>query len=124
DKGNFDELMEKLGRIPEARALQVGIEIARGLKAGYDRGLIHRDVKPGNILFAEDGASKIVDFGLAMFFEQEAAQTGEIWGTPYYLSPERLNRVQEDFRSDMYSLGATLFHAIAVRPPFEAEDAS
>jgi hypothetical protein len=124
DHGNFDELMEKLGRVPEARALQIGVEIARGLKAGYERGLIHRDVKPGNILFAEDSTAKIVDFGLAMFFEQEAAQTGEIWGTPYYLSPERLNRVQEDFRSDMYSLGATLFHAIAGRPPFEAEDAS
>src|SRR6201999_346576 len=59
-----------------------------------------------------------------LFFEQSAQQTGEIWGTPYYLSPERLNRVAEDFRSDIYSLGATLFHAIAGRPPFEAEDAS
>lgn len=124
DRGTFDDLMEKLHRVPEGRALQVGIEIARGLKAGYEKGLVHRDVKPGNILFAEDGSSKIVDFGLAMFFEQSASQTGEIWGTPYYLSPERLNRVQEDFRSDIYSLGATLFHAIAGRPPFEAEDAS
>jgi len=124
DRGTFDDLMEKLRRVPEGRALQIGIEIARGLKAGYELGLIHRDVKPGNILFAEDGSSKIVDFGLAMFFEQSAAQTGEIWGTPYYLSPERLNRVAEDFRSDIYSLGATLFHAIAGRPPFEAEDAS
>jgi|GEM_PF-403211 len=124
DKGTFDDLMEKLTRVPEARALQIGIEIARGLKAGFERGLIHRDVKPGNILFADDGSSKIVDFGLAMFFEQSANQTGEIWGTPYYLSPERLNRVAEDFRSDIYSLGATLFHAIAGRPPFEAEDAS
>ena len=122
--GTLDELMEKLGRAPEMRALQIGIEIARGLKAGFEMGLIHRDVKPGNILFAEDGTTKVVDYGLAMLFEQQAQATGEIWGTPYYLSPERLNRLVEDFRSDIYSLGATLFHAIAGRPPFEAKDAS
>lgn len=124
DKGNLDELMEKLGRVPEARALQIGIEIAQGLRAGNEKGLVHRDVKPGNILFAEDGTAKIVDFGLAMFFEQAAQEKGEIWGTPYYLSPERLNKAAEDFRSDIYSLGATLFHAIAGRAPFEAKDAS
>ncbi len=124
DGGTFDDLMEKLGRVPEARVLQVGIQVAEGLRAGFENGLIHRDVKPGNILFASDGSAKVVDFGLAVFHEQEAAQTGDIWGTPYYLSPERLNRQQEDFRSDIYSLGAALFHAIAGRPPFEAEDAS
>ena len=122
--GTLDDLMEKLGRLPEARVLEIGIQIANGLKAGYERGLVHRDVKPGNILFGEDGSAKIVDFGLALFLEQEAANSGEIWGTPYYLSPERLNRVPEDFRSDIYSLGATLFHAIAGRPPFEAQDAT
>ncbi len=122
--GTMDDLMEKLKRVPEARALEIGIEIAQGLRAGYANGLIHRDIKPGNILFSENGTAKVVDFGLALFFEQEAEASGEIWGTPYYLSPERLNRVPEDFRSDIYSLGATLFHAIAGRPPFEAEDAS
>ncbi len=124
DNGTMDDLLEKLGRIPEARALQIGIEIAQGLRAGYEKGLIHRDVKPGNVLFAQDGTAKVVDYGLAMFFEQAALASGEIWGTPYYLSPERLNKSPEDFRSDIYSLGAALFHAIAGRPPFEAEDAS
>lgn len=124
DGGTLDDLMEKLGCVPEARVLQAGIQAAEGLRAGFEKGLIHRDVKPGNILFAADGSAKVVDFGLAVFHEQEAAQTGDIWGTPYYLSPERLNRQQEDFRSDIYSLGASLFHAIAGRPPFEAEDAS
>ena len=124
DGGTMDDLMEKLGRVPEARALQIGIEVAQGLKAGFEKGLIHRDVKPGNVLFAKDGTAKVVDYGLAMFFEQEALASGEIWGTPYYLSPERLNKVPEDFRSDIYSLGAALFHAIAGRPPFEAQDAS
>ncbi len=124
DGGTLDDLMEKVGRVPEVRVLEVAIQVAQGLKAGFESGLIHRDVKPGNILFAGDGSAKVVDFGLAVFHEQEAAQTGDIWGTPYYLSPERLNRQQEDFRSDIYSLGASLFHAIAGRPPFEAEDAS
>jgi serine/threonine protein kinase len=124
DNGTMDDLMEKLGRIPEARALQIGIEVAQGLRAGFEKGLIHRDVKPGNVLFAHDGTAKVVDYGLAMFFEQAALASGEIWGTPYYLSPERLNKSPEDFRSDIYSLGAALFHAIAGRPPFEAEDAS
>jgi eukaryotic-like serine/threonine-protein kinase len=124
DNGTMDDLLEKLGRIPEARALQIGIEVAQGLRAGHEKGLIHRDVKPGNVLFAQDGTAKIVDYGLAMFFEQAALASGEIWGTPYYLSPERLNKAPEDFRSDIYSLGAALFHSIAGRPPFEAEDAS
>ena len=124
DGGTLDDLMEKIGRVPEVRVLEVGIQVAQGLKAGFENGLIHRDVKPGNILFAKDGAAKVVDFGLAVFHEQEAEQTGDIWGTPYYLPPERLNREQEDFRSDIYSLGATLFHAIAGRAPFVAEDAS
>ena len=124
DGGTFDALMEKLGRVPEARVLQIGIQVAQGLRAGFEKGLIHRDVKPGNILFGSDGTAKIVDFGLAVFLEYEAQGSGDIWGTPYYLSPERLTREKEDFRSDIYSLGATLFHAIAGRPPFEAEDAS
>jgi len=124
DGGTMDDLMEKLGRVPEARVLQIGIQVAEGLRAGFEKGLIHRDVKPGNILFDSEDSAKVVDFGLAVFQEQQAAATGDIWGTPYYLSPERLNRVDEDFRSDIYSLGASLFHAIAGRPPFEAEDAS
>lgn len=124
DGGTLDGLMERIGRIPEAQALQVGIEIAQGLRAGFEKGLIHRDVKPGNMLFGADGTAKIVDFGLAVFMEHEAQAAGEIWGTPYYIPPERLQRLQEDFRADLYSLGGSLFHAIAGRPPFEAKDAS
>ncbi|MES2570850.1 MAG: RICIN domain-containing protein, partial [Verrucomicrobiota bacterium] len=68
--------------------------------------------------------AKIVDFGLAIFMEQEESVRGEIWGTPYYVAPEKLDGKAEDFRSDIYSLGASLFHAMAGRPPFEAESAS
>jgi serine/threonine protein kinase len=123
EKGSLDDFMELQGRVAEAQVLEIGIQIAQGLQAANQVGLIHRDVKPGNILFADAHISKIVDFGLAVFMEQQA-QDGEIWGTPYYVSPEVLNREPEDFRSDIYSLGGTLFHAAAGRPPFEAESAS
>lgn len=124
EKGTLDSLIELQGRVAEAQVLDVGIQIASGLRAAQHAGLIHRDVKPGNILFADAQTAKIVDFGLAIFAEDEAKVRGEIWGTPYYVAPEKLDHKPEDFRSDIYSLGGTLFHALAGRPPFEAENAS
>lgn len=123
EKGTLDDLMAIQRRVPEAQVLEIGVQIAQGLEAAAEKGLIHRDVKPGNILFADAHTTKIVDFGLARVLEEEAEARGEIWGTPYYIAPERLNYDPEDFRSDIYSLGGTLFHAIAGRPPFEAENA-
>jgi len=124
EKGSLDDLMGIQTRVSEAQMLEIGVQIAQGLEAAAEKGLIHRDVKPGNILFADAHTAKIVDFGLARVLEDEAEARGEIWGTPYYIAPERLNYEPEDFRSDIYSLGGTLFHAIAGRPPFEAESAS
>ncbi len=124
DKGSLDDLMNLQGRVAEIQALGVGIQVAQGLQAAHQKGLIHRDVKPGNILFADAQTAKIVDFGLALLAEHEAEERGEVWGTPYYVAPEKLDHQPEDFRSDMYSLGGTLFHAIAGRPPFEADTAS
>lgn len=124
EKGSLDDLMSVQARVSEAQVLGIGAQIAQGLEAAAEKGLVHRDVKPGNILFADAQTAKIVDFGLARVLEEEAGARGEIWGTPYYIAPERLNYEPEDFRSDIYSLGGTLFHAIAGRPPFEAESAS
>ncbi len=124
DKGSLDDLMQLQGRVAEIQVLKVGRQIAEGLKAAHERGLIHRDVKPGNMLFADARTAKVTDFGLALLAEHEAESRGEIWGTPYYIAPEKLNHEPEDFRSDIYSLGGTLFHACAGRPPFEAENAS
>ncbi len=124
DKGSLDDLMQLQTRVSELQVMQVGLQVAGGLQAAHERGLIHRDVKPGNILFADAHTAKITDFGLALLAEQEAESRGEIWGTPYYIAPEKLNNQPEDFRSDIYSLGGTLFHAVAGRPPFEAESAS
>ncbi len=124
EKGSLDQLMAVQKRIGEAHVLQVGMQIAMGLGAALELDLIHRDIKPGNILFADAHTAKLVDFGLAIIMDEEASVRGEIWGTPYYIAPEKLDNQPEDFRSDIYSLGGTLFHALAGRPPYEAESAS
>jgi serine/threonine protein kinase len=120
DHGSLDDLMAVQPRLPEQRVLEIGIQVARGLRAAHRRGLIHRDVKPANILFGDEHAAKIGDFGLASTATQRWGTGGVVWGTPEYVAPERLNNDPEDFRSDIYSLGATLFHAIAGKPPIEA----
>ena len=124
ENGSLDDLMTAQGKIPEDQALEIGIQIAEGLRAAHTRGLIHRDVKPGNILFMADQTAKIVDFGLACLVNETGKSQGELWGTPDYIAPEKLNQAPEDFRSDIYSLGGTLFHAIAGRPPHEADTTS
>ncbi len=124
EKGSLDHLMNIQRRVGEAQMLEVAIQIAQGLEAGFERELIHRDIKPGNILFVDAHTSKLVDFGLAIVADQAAQAKGEIWGTPYYIAPEKLDNQPEDYRSDIYSLGGTLFHALAGRPPYEAETAS
>jgi eukaryotic-like serine/threonine-protein kinase len=123
DHGSLDDLMESQGRLPENQVLDVGIQIARGLRAAHRKGLIHRDVKPANILFVDEQAAKIGDFGIAAFATQQSQNTESdrvIWGTPPYVAPERLWNQPEDLRSDIYSLGATLFHAVAGKPPIDS----
>ena len=125
ERGSLDDRITKLGKLPEADVLTIGAGIAGGLRAAHQRDLLHRDIKPGNILFNDEGVAKLVDFGLAGA-QHEASGPGAnvIWGTPYYIAPEKLRGQPEDFHSDMYSLGATLFHALAGRPPFEAQTAA
>ena len=125
ERGSLDDRITKLGKMPEADVLAIGAGIAAGLNAAHQRGLLHRDIKPGNILFNDDGVAKLVDFGLAgAQHEATGPGAGVIWGTPYYIAPEKLRGQSEDFHSDMYSLGATLFHALAARPPFDAQTAA
>jgi serine/threonine protein kinase len=128
ERGSLDDRITKLGKLPEAEVLSIGRQIASALLVAWQRGLLHRDVKPGNILFNEDGVPKIVDFGLARGHGEDAEGTEgqapeQMWGTPYYVAPEKLRGHPEDLRSDIYSLGATLFHALAGRPPFDADTA-
>lgn len=118
---SLEQVIRDDGPMDEAALLDLAIQVAGGLRAAHLEGLIHRDVKPGNILITGDQVAKLVDFGLAIFSEGEQDLSGEIWATPYYVPPEKLDGQPEDLRSDIYSLGATLFHALAGRPPFDAD---
>ncbi len=82
--------------------------------------LLHRDIKPGNILYNADGEPKLIDFGLVRAAEVDDAYEEHVWGTVYYVAPEKIERKGEDFHSDMYSLGGTLYHALTGHAPFEA----
>ena len=115
--GSLEEKIRAEKSLPEAHVLAIAVETARGLKAAQQAGLIHRDIKPGNILFADDGTAKIVDFGLALMIQSGPAADKELWATPFYVPPEKLEGGVEDHRSDLYSLGASLFHAALGRPP-------
>ena len=124
DEPSLENQMDKQTKVSEREVLEIGIGIASALQFAHEEtGLIHRDIKPGNILFGRGNIPKLADFGLAAGARSALGQQDEIWGTPYYVSPERLLREPEDIRSDIYSLGATLYHAMAGRPPFEAETA-
>lgn len=120
--GSLDDRIMNYGGVTELEGIEIGIAIASGLEFAQQRGLIHRDIKPGNILFGANNTPKVVDFGLSLSSNSADLFEGEIWGTPYYVAPEKLENQPEDFRSDMYSLGTTLFHAIAGRPPYEDPD--
>ncbi len=123
DHGSLATRM-KGGPLGQREVLRIALDVTRGLQAASAKGLLHRDVKPGNIVFDAHGRAKLVDFGLAMPAEEALRGSGSAWGSPYYIPPERLAGEPEDFRGDMYSLGATLFHAAAGRPPFKGESAS
>jgi serine/threonine protein kinase len=120
DSGSVDKWIERDGRVPELNVLDIGIKIASALDTALKHNLLHRDLKPGNILFNAEGEPKLVDFGLARDAEDESADSAVIWGTPYYVAPEKVRREKENFHSDMYSLGGTLYHAITGHVPFEA----
>ncbi len=114
--GHFEHQIRERGKIPELEMLPLAIEIAQGLRAAQAAGLIHRDVKPGNILLDAEGHAKLVDFGLALVTQGGQAQATEVWATPYYVPPETIEGAPEDFRADIYAFGATLYHALAGVP--------
>jgi eukaryotic-like serine/threonine-protein kinase len=115
--GHFERQIEQRGKIPELEMLTLASQVAQGLKAAHATGLIHRDVKPGNILLDAEGNAKLVDFGLALVTQSGTARATEFWATPYYVPPETVEGAPEDFRSDIYAFGATLYHALAGSPP-------
>jgi serine/threonine protein kinase len=120
DRGSLDARIEKLHALPELDVLDIGTKIASALDMALKYDLLHRDIKPGNILFNIDHEPKLVDFGLARKADVEQESDDVTEGTPYYVAPEKIKRERETFLSDMYSLGATLYHALTGHVPFDA----
>lgn len=121
---SFEKMVSAEEPIPETEVLKIALQVVKGLRAAHKSGIIHRDVKPGNIYVDSEGNAKLLDFGLALVTEDGQARAEEIWATPFYVPPEALEGGTEDFRSDIYALGATLYHALAGHPPFESTSTS
>ncbi|MEM7395209.1 MAG: serine/threonine-protein kinase, partial [Verrucomicrobiota bacterium] len=115
--GRLSDRMKGGRGLDEMMVLKVARDIVNGLNAAHEIGLLHGDVKPENILIDKKGVAKITDFSVV----HDAGESGEIWGTPNYMAPEKVRRQVEDQRSDFYSLGATLFHALTSEAPFQGE---
>ena len=117
--------VERLGPLSAQQILRIGIQAASGLAAAHEQGIVHRDVKPANILL-EDGVERVLltDFGLARTVDDASlTHTGLIAGTPNYMSPEQANGNPVDYRSDLFSLGSVLYFVATGHPPFRAERA-
>ncbi len=119
---SLEDVIQEEGRLSLARAVDYALQVARGLGHAHERGLVHRDIKPGNLLLDRQGTVKILDMGLARFYTDKDDKLtervgGGILGSPDYIAPEQaLNKL--DTRSDIYSLGATLYCLLLGRPPF------
>ena len=118
---NLRTLLEQRGRLPVAEAVRYVLQIATGLEHAATRGVVHRDVKPSNIIISSNGRAKLVDMGLARNLERrerDLTQSGMTLGTFDYISPEQALEPREaDMRSDIYSLGCTLYHMLTGQPP-------
>lgn len=132
DGQTLAQLLSKRGRLDQETILDAFVQICDGIECAHKQGIVHRDLKPANIMLVEDGINpshfrvKILDFGLAKLSQREAADlnltgTGEIFGSPLYMSPEQCAGQSTDMRSDIYSLGCTIFECMTGRPPFTGE---
>jgi serine/threonine-protein kinase len=117
-----DELAD--GPLPPERVRDVGLQVLRALAAAHELGIVHRDVKPGNVLDAGVGTWKVADFGIAKWVhaDETLTGTGELLGSPSYLAPERLEGEQAGPAADLYAVGVLLYEALCGRRPFEGDD--
>src|SRR4051812_46807673 len=118
---NLAELLARRGRLPPDEAHGLAAQAARGLAHAHEAGLVHRDVKPQNLILRRDGTVKIADFGIARAAETTITVAGTVLGTAAYLAPEQALGEEVTAAADVYSLGAVLYELLTARPPFEFE---
>jgi eukaryotic-like serine/threonine-protein kinase len=116
----LSSILKTAGSLSAERTADVGAHVAAALGYAHKHGVIHRDVKPGNVLITDEGQVKVTDFGIARAIntEESLTQTGAVMGTATYFSPEQAEGIGVDSRSDIYSLGVVLFEMVTGRPPF------
>ena len=120
---NFMNLIQHKKTFTPSQILFITIKLFKALDYSHRKGIIHRDIKPHNIMITSHKEIKIMDFGLAVILgDQKKGETGVITGTPYYMSPEQIQGIPVDHRTDIYSSGATLFHLITGHVPFKGEN--
>jgi serine/threonine-protein kinase len=121
---NLKQLVAREGPLPIATVIDLGIQVARALEAAHDRGVVHRDIKPQNVLLAEEGRAKVTDFGIARARNTEGMTlTGTIMGTSDYIPPEQARGETAGEAGDVYSLGVVLFELLTGRLPYEGDNA-
>ncbi len=115
------EIIRRDAPIPPERAAEIGMAVCDALSAAHEEGLVHRDVKPANVMVTPSGAIKVMDFGIARAATDTLTRTGRMLGTAAYLSPEQARGRPADARSDLYSLGCVLYEMLTGKPPFGGE---
>ncbi|MCZ6890958.1 MAG: protein kinase, partial [Chloroflexi bacterium] len=119
---SLHSLIQTQGHFPVDRAVEITLQVAMGLEVAHDQGIVHRDIKPQNILIGFDGEAKVTDFGISRAEEfATMTRTGAIMGTPHYMSPEQAKGLPVDSRTDLYSLGIVLYQMLTGEVPFDAD---
>ena len=118
---DLDALLKSEVKLSLGQKLEIAAQLCEGLSYAHEQGIVHRDIKPGNVRVLEDGTVKILDFGIAKFAQSSVTQTGSVMGTPSYMAPEQIMGQPVDGRSDLFSAGVLLYELLAGVKPFQGD---